>query len=821
MSTFILRYRFGFLSLVSLLLLGLFVATAVAATNPDKKLNIESLPVAQDKPPGLTLDATAGFDGYYKQEKWFPVVINAANDGAPIDGRVQILTGSSGLDNGGTYDAPISLPTQSNKRVPLIVYPANQFANDLPVQLVDESGNLVGQATTNRLRSLRANDLLYAIISPESSQFAGLEDINTGRGFFARVAYLTIEDLPETAVAWQALDILIIDDSDTSQLSPAQTSALSAWVETGGQLVVTGGPNWQKTAVGLADLLPVTIKGTVTLDDLPALSNATGLPLAKNSPYLISDSSLRSGELLLHENGLPILARRDMGQGAVYFLALDPKLAPLRDWEGTKYIWEQVANNLSESAPWQNGIQNNYAAETAVSALPNLTIPSAALLIIFLLIYTLIIGPINYLILKRYKKLELAWLTIPAMVLIFSAITYFVGFQIKGNTPILNQMSVIYGHIESRTGRVQSLLGLYSPQRATYDLILPNDAPARAMDTSYNNNNADFAALTRTNKMELREIRSNVSTVSTFIADTTRPLPAISATAILMPNDSEIILDVSVENQSDTRLQQTSIFWGEDAFGIGDIAAGEKANFQIPLGKPASSSLGFSRSYSGSPLSSHGETLLGTADYFADATSYARWQLLQALEGSLPATFSGSTVVPTTVTLVAWTDSPQIAVSLAAKAFTSQQTSLYFIDIPLTEMPLQGENISVPFNLLTWQILNDSGMFEPSIGPLYMSGGWIEYEVQPSSQFDGMEIKALGIVLQSYDTSALKPSVLLWDWSQNEWVDLPGHNWGETAVPDYGRFLNTKNQLRLRLEDNSQYGVEVTAVYPNIRGNLR
>ncbi len=803
MSVFILHFRSIFI-LVGLMILGAFAATAVA----------------QDTPSGLTLDASAGFDGYYKQEKWFPVVIHAANDGAPIDGRVQILTGSSGLDNGGVYDAPISLPTQSNKQVPLIVYPATQFANELPVQLVDENGTLINQSTSNRLRSLRANDLLYGVISPEPSQFAGLEDIHGGRGF-AGVAFLTIDDLPDTAVAWQALDILIIDDSDTSQLSPAQLNALTAWIETGGQLVVTGGPNGQKTAVALADLLPVSLNGTLTLDDLPALTAATGYPLANNSPYLVSDSSLRSGELLLHENGLPILARRNMGQGTVYFLALDPKLAPLRDWEGTTTIWSQVANNLSAPELWQNGVQNDYAAETAVSALPNLTIPSAALLIIFLLIYTLIIGPINYLILKRYNKRELAWLTIPAMVLIFSAITYFVGFQIKGNTPIIHQMSVVYGHIESRTGRVQSLLGLYSPQRSTYDLILPGDAPARALNISYTDNYADFAALTRTNAMELREIRSNVSTVSTFIADTTRPLPAINASATVRPQDSEIILDVTIHNQSDIRLQQTSIIMRENAYSIGDIPNGEKVSLQIPLGKPASSSLGFSRSYSGAPLSTNSETLLGTTDFYADATSFARWQLLQALESQMPITTGSNTDIPTTVTLVAWTDSPQLDVSLANNNFTNQQTSLYFIDIPLTEMAFQGENISVPFNLLSWQILDDSGMVEPSIGPLYMSGGWIEYEVQPSAQFDDLEVEALGIVLQTNDTSALKPSVFLWDWSKNEWVGLAGHNWGETAVPDYGRFLNANNQLRLRLEDNSQYGVEITAVYPNIRGNLR
>ena len=44
-----------------------------------------------------------------------------------------------------------------------------------------------------------------------------------------------------------------------------------------------------------------------------------------------------------------------------------------------------------------------------------------------MLLYTAIIGPINFLILRRINRRELAWITIPALVLLFSAITFFTG----------------------------------------------------------------------------------------------------------------------------------------------------------------------------------------------------------------------------------------------------------------------------------------------------------------------------------------------------------------------------------------------------------
>ncbi|MCB9006263.1 MAG: hypothetical protein H6656_02570 [Ardenticatenaceae bacterium] len=48
----------------------------------------------------------------------------------------------------------------------------------------------------------------------------------------ASVAFLTLEDLPETAVAWNALDVLIFNDADTSQLTSEQRTALDVWLRT-------------------------------------------------------------------------------------------------------------------------------------------------------------------------------------------------------------------------------------------------------------------------------------------------------------------------------------------------------------------------------------------------------------------------------------------------------------------------------------------------------------------------------------------------------------------------------------------------------------
>ncbi len=426
-------------------------------------------PAAQDD--GLTLSARAGFDGLFKETAAVPVIVSARNDGPPIEGEIRVTVDDS---RGGevVYTAPISLPTGSDKRVALYVH-VLPFAGDLSVQLVSDDA-VVAAIETNALNMVARDDLLYGVVTSDPGGLAFLGTISGGRSA-ADVAYLDLADLPDVSIAWRALDVLVLDDVDTSRLTAGQLAALRAWAEDGGQLVVTGGPGGPKTTAAVADLLPVTVGGVESADDLPALSAFGGAAFTTPGPYTLTGSSLRTGELLVHQDALPILVHTALGLGGVTFLALDPKLAPLAGWSGHTAVWESILAQTPARGPLGNGIQEGYGAVQAISSIPGLRLPSVWQLLLFLFAYTLIIGPINFLVLRRLRRRELAWVTIPVLVLLFSAITFFTGFRSRGGAAVLNEMSVAYGSVEAERVRTQSIVGLYSPRRGRYDLSLPYD----------------------------------------------------------------------------------------------------------------------------------------------------------------------------------------------------------------------------------------------------------------------------------------------------------------------------------------------------------
>ncbi|MCB8948020.1 MAG: hypothetical protein H6653_08390 [Ardenticatenaceae bacterium] len=785
---------------------------------------------AQDEENGITLDVTVGFDSYFKSEYWIPVQVMAANNGPAVEGYIQIRVPQGGGLEASVYRTPLSLPTQSNKRVVLYIK-LTTGAGNVDVTLHQNDGTLVAEASSGSLSRIAAStNLLYGVVSPDAAEFAFLERIPGSRAD-AAVALLTLDDLPETAVAWSALDVLILNDTDTSQFTSQQRTAMEVWLKNGGQLIVTGGANWQKTAASLTDLLPVTVDGSQSVDDLPGLRERIGIEFRDPGPYVVATSSLRSGELIFRQDELPLLARQSFGRGSVYFLALDPRLAPLLDWDGSEAIWAAIASRVPNVSSWGLGPQNSYAATEAITSLPSLTLPGILQLIGFLLVYTIVVGPLNYWILKRRKQLERAWVTIPALVLIFSAVTYFTGFQLRGNDTIINQISVAYSQTDSEQADVYSLLGLYSPQRKTYDLALPPNALARPYSQDFgapfNTDNADIGSITYGNEVIISDVRVDIGEVSVFLAESAVPAIDLTGSATLTIEGNNLILALDVLNNSDVTLETASILVGNRALSVGTIDPNERTTVSLPMGTATGSSSPTSVFSSGygynTPLSANAETILGSYNFYDDRELYPRWQLLQSLESSNFGGTSTFEIPAETAVLIAWSNVPQMDATLVDDEYNTESTTLYLIEIPLQQNLVSGRNITIPITLLNWEPLGNNSVYNPTIQDLYLNGGWVEFSYTPWPELQDMTVTKLSFSLtQQYeDPTQLPPDISIWDFEQDTWQPLNAVIWGTNLITEFQPYLGENNEVRLRLEDtNSQFGLGIGEIYPVLTGNL-
>ncbi len=800
-------------------LIALFISLLFPASN---------LQAQDQQPTTIELSARAGFDGYYKSENWVPVYITTSNQGDPIEGQLQIVIEDAFGGEEILYSSRISLPTQSNKR--LIQYVRlDDISNPITVALVDDSESTIESTETNRLHWLGQDDLLYGVVTPEPGKLDILESVKN-RQSEARVAYLGIVDLPEQPAAWNAFDVMIFHDVDTSRLTIGQLNALEDWVSVGGQVVFTGGANWRQTTAAVAHILPVEIAGLVSAPDLPSLMSLSGIPFRDPGPYLVSEGHLLSGEALVQDSDLLLLSKTNLGRGNVFFLALDPYFPPLADWDGSVAVWRLVVAQMQGLPEWATGFTNGYAAFAALSALPPLSLPSAIKLFLFVLIYILVIGPINYLILKRIERREIAWVTIPGLVILFTVIAIVAGFRLKGNEAIVNQLSVAFGQIDGDRLRVQSLLGLYSPKRTTYELSVPSDVLLKPFDGNSGDlsKGGDVETIQGAESVTLTGVRVDVGEMQPFISESYQEAPAINGRAVLRSEGKDLLLDIAIENKSDTRLENAVALLGLNAIPLGTLEPGSNLSISEPFSTALNSAFGSGMSISSmptgpstSPLALNYETILGNSTYYDDPESYAKWQLLEAIMAGYGS--PNSSTVPGKVTLIAWSDEEQIDVELSDSGHASMATTLYFLEITLEQTIVSGHDVTVPKGLLNWNVLGEEGVYNATIYDLYFPPGWVEFEFQPWPEFQNMDIDQLGIVMQKREelSTQPKPKVQLWDWQQEVWAEVDGISWGQNTVEDVIPYIGPANTVRLHLQNDNPESIEILEIYPALSGILK
>jgi hypothetical protein len=151
-----------------------------------------------------------------------------------------------------------------------------------------------------------------------------------------------------------------------------------------------------------------------------------------------------------------IVAEKNYGSGLVRFLALNPKINPYRGWAAAKYLWTDLLLPAAEAKPKQvnwitsgrrsNRTSSSWGMRNFLFSLAEIEPPSMKYYLFFLLFYLLVVGPANYVILKWKRKLDLAWLTIPAVVVVFTVVSIAVAQVTRGSRSIAADVSLVELH---------------------------------------------------------------------------------------------------------------------------------------------------------------------------------------------------------------------------------------------------------------------------------------------------------------------------------------------------------------------------------------
>lgn len=637
----------------------------------------------------VTIAVRAGFDNLAPSDGWYPIWVTLTNDGPAVDGRVEVTTGGSDTSR---FSQAIALPTQSRKEIVLYATTAVSSSSLLQATLRDQNGRLVAQtAPTPRPRSVPQPDLFWAVVSNET---VPLDLLTTVRGSRpgAALARLAPADLPTLGPALDGLDVIALTHLDSGRLSSAQIAALRAWVEVGGALVVLGGVQAQQTAAAFLDWLPVTPGATQTA------GGALGLGW-QGEPVLYTANSLRPGaEVLLGDVGHNILTRRALGRGAVFYLALDAQLEPLRDPDVGRAVWQQVALAVGRPAAWDQPLGSDYGINLAAQTFPQLRLPSVLALLGFLSVYIALIGPVNYWVLKRRGRREWAWVTIPIIIAVFLVVAYFTGFQVRGNQFLVNRLTAAVGSAEGDLVREQTAIGFYSPQRAELAVRFADGAlPYRFAADEYGGAARVASQIAWDGSAAvLEDLRFSVADVAGARTLAYRPKPPIRAFARLQQDGPTPQLVVEIANGAAARLENACLFLGAQVLVFGDVEPGQRLERTFNLTAAADRGALLMLLDAVEPqvaldLSGvdewtlRNQLVVGDAGYI-DYQDYEQNMRRNFLDGVWPYSYDPATRVywpAGRIVLTGWMRDADVGLSVGNRPIDARATTFYLLELPV------------------------------------------------------------------------------------------------------------------------------------------
>lgn len=799
------------LTLLTLLLV--LLAPLLTAFSPERQAASE-----------IDLAVSAGYGGYYRREQWTPLRVSVANPGDDFSGVIRVRADSASGVAETEYRTPLELPRGSRKQV-FVYISLETYSRALYVELVDRAGQVVARRSAS-LRMAGREDLVYVVVTESALGAVDMTARTPGTGAVYQASW-RVEHVPAMAEALLGVDVLLVHDADTGALSAEQTAAIERWVLAGGHLIVAGGDAWQRTTAGLGALLPVEPRGTVVLESLAPLAAYLRLP----GDSLTARATAVTGTLkpgtraLVAQGDVPLLARREAGAGVVDFLAVDPNAEPLRSWVGKGELWYALVASIGQQPSWSSGFRNWTTAREATLTLFRTVLPGFGQMSLFLLAYIALIGPVNYLVLRWLNRREWAWVTIPGLVLLFSALAYNLGFNLRGSEPTVNRLAVVRVWPGEEQAQVRGLIGVQSSRRDTYDLAVERGYALRTLpEVGLGLDVA--AALSQETRYSASSVLIDAGTIASFAVDgfTTAPQVSGAATWTLASGQAPRIAGTVTNQSGETLRDAVLLIKGESRF-LGDLAPGSTTSFDIAIGPqdPGPLVLGsplpqqalfmmppwqFARSvpgwcfdYRGIPLTMadvmRGEPFAcastGVSEHQQEIRR--RYRLLASL--AVDYDLSGGRDMG--AYLFAWTDMPLVGVEMPGVSAKFEDTTLVIVELPVT-VEATSDAIEVPPGLTTWAVADtDDPRTQIDITP-------DSFEVYPEMfavfQFMPMpgarlsRVDVLDILFEG--RGALR--VELWDWAAQNWVEVTlDEQSTTTTIAPAARFAGPENAVKVRI----------------------
>jgi hypothetical protein len=397
------------------------------------------------------------------------------------------------------------------------------------------------------------------------------------------------------------------------------------------------------------------------------------------------------------------------------------------------------------------------------------------------LVYVILIGPVNFLVLGALHRRALSWVTLPLIAVLVAAGAYGGAILTKGQSVQTNQVSIL--HLESGSDRAyqETYTGILTPTRGDYTVGLGQPLLVSPISAYYGSGGIS--------RSDLRVDLEDGSIVLPGMTAFTLRGFATEATVSGAPQLSAHLQQVNgqivgtVENLSATTFTDAVVIDGEGYQLLGRLAPGAGAAVAF---EPKTVSFNGPGAITGIyPGANQGPQNGPAGLTAAQRDGQAKLQILSLLVNN--SGFKGLPSGNDVPLLVAWSTQPAQAVTVNGGHPRGQALTALAMEMPIDRLgagtvaaavvegrivDVEGDGLPGPPGVLTLQNGSVTLDFRPPLAP---GAGLGAAALTSANPYSGG--KAPG-------SSASTTRGEAWDWSSSSWLDIGFQENGQTPLPD-------------------------------------
>ncbi|MGC9396369.1 MAG: hypothetical protein ACP5J4_16110 [Anaerolineae bacterium] len=693
---------------------------------------------AQTPDETLTLEVIPAWEGYVRHSWWTEARAILRNEGTDWHGDLVVHDRLNQV----TYRQALELPAHSHKQYRLPLFVGNstmptislqdtegtQQETRVPIRGVDETGRIIALADTREAfvrGQLAESDAL--IWMPE------------------------LTSLPETPMAWDVIDVLLLNGISTADLTIAQQEALLAWVAAGGHCIIGGGPALQQTLMHLLEALRIATPGNAR--------QFASIPVEGAMLYDVAAAPLTpsAGAMpLTTADGDIVAVRKTVGEGRVDIVGWD-----MAHPAGTAWLAQLWADDplpaVSAMGSDQASSQSLSSGNPSISLLfriPSTMMPELWPWLLLFPLYIFLVGPGTLLLVRRLKRPVLAWVFIPAWIcgaVVILALGLSSAFS--QTFPLVHEVAMVFVPDAALPARVVQGTAIYAPRirRLTWDAsgIQRSMLGSYRFDTWYDMGDPFPVEIRMTDAGVTLQTRNPLGVI-TWGTEGLYDSPDITADLKLTPQENSTLY-LTGEVWSEAALHDVALLMGNASYAITlteSIAQGESVIVSRPI----------SATYS---IYGYSAAICGSMNYY---TPYAIYPTTPSVYRTPPASTCYLTGLMDGV--------PFPAQGLSG---VQHQESCMSYSIPCPTQP--PGRLTVALEAETNKIEN--GWIDTTTNVLYAyaPGATLHYILPVYIQIQEIETLIVGLhpapEVGASDPLTAIAEISLWNWDEQTWIDYP------------------------------------------------